>query len=606
LINRLETIEDRSGEWPVMAIGNDWSRSYYDGPFHVFAAPPDRPAISLVFVQSRDGNTGAENPADLGGGPTDQHLLYEGLSRVAADAVLAGSASIGRDAFFTVHHPELVALRRELGLPRHPTQMVISDAGHIDLSARLFSMPEVPVIILAGEQCERTIAPQLRDRPWITIVPIRDSLAAALAVVRVEHRIKRISAIGGRVTATSLVDAGLVQDIYLTTSAIEAGDPNTPWYVGPHAPDLETIVRKREVAEVSPILFEHLVLTQVDGDRREKSRLQEYENAVEGMEEMFTVIDRDYRYLVANRAFVTYRHLDKQRLIGRRVQDLLRPEAWHIVKSRIDECFTSGHVLTYEMQYNYPDIGVRDLSITYFPIGGPSGVSRIACVLRDITDRTRTETALRRLSGQLLRIEDEGRRRLARNLHDTTAQHLAALSLHLSVVNEQLGAGHTRGHRAIAESMVLADTCLREIRTVSYLLHPPELDTLGLRSALVRYVEGFSERSAIQVDLRASDRIGRLSQDIETAIFRIVQECLTNIHRHSGSPTANIDVDRVAGALLLEVRDVGRGMRPDTSPGVGVTSMRERVKELGGQMEIRSNGSGTTVSVTIPTEEPTP
>ena len=219
------------------------------------------PAISLVFVQSRDGNTGASNPADLGGGPTDKLLIYEGLSRVAADAVLAGASSAGHHVFFTINHPELVALRLELGLPRHPTQMVISNEGRLDLSSRVFTTPDVPVILVAGRECERTIAPQLRDRSWITIVPIGESLADAFVTLRRDHHIGRISAVGGRVTATSLIDAGLVQDLYLTTSAIDGGEPNTPWYVGDRFPTLETIVRKKEVAAESPILVEHLAIS---------------------------------------------------------------------------------------------------------------------------------------------------------------------------------------------------------------------------------------------------------------------------------------------------------------------------------------------------------
>jgi riboflavin biosynthesis pyrimidine reductase len=171
-VNRLVTIEDRSREWPLTGIGNAWSRKYYDGPFHVFAAPPDRPAISLVFVQSRNGNTGGNNPSHLGAGITDKCLLYEGLSRVAADAVLAGASTVGDQALFTITQPELVALRLELGFPRHPTQMVISNAGHLNPAGRLFSMPDVPVILVAGPECERTLAPQLADRSWITIVPI--------------------------------------------------------------------------------------------------------------------------------------------------------------------------------------------------------------------------------------------------------------------------------------------------------------------------------------------------------------------------------------------------------------------------------------------------
>ena len=259
-VNRLTTIEDRSSQWPVTPIGNEWSRDHYGGPFHVFDAPPDRPAISLVFVQSRSGNTGASNPADLGGGPTDLHLIYEGLSRVAADGVLAGASSVGHDVFFTINHPELIALRSQLGLPRHLAQMVLSKDGNVDLSARVFSTPDVPVFLLAGDRCVARVCEEVARRPWITTIPTNGDLPATFARLRREHGIGRISAIGGRKTATSLVDEGLVQDLYLTTTAIEAGEPNTPWYVGKRPPRLETIVRKREVTDSSPLLFEHLAI----------------------------------------------------------------------------------------------------------------------------------------------------------------------------------------------------------------------------------------------------------------------------------------------------------------------------------------------------------
>ena len=123
---RLVTVEDHSDHFPVIGIGNAWSREHYDGPFHLHEAPPGYPAISLVFVQTRDGNTCAPNPQALCGGPTDKHLIYEGLSRVAAVGVLAGASSVGHSVLFTVNHPELVALRLDLGFPRHPAQMVMS------------------------------------------------------------------------------------------------------------------------------------------------------------------------------------------------------------------------------------------------------------------------------------------------------------------------------------------------------------------------------------------------------------------------------------------------------------------------------------------------
>ena len=259
-VRRLITMDDDSSRWPVTGIGNDWTRAYYDGPFHLFEPPAGRPAVSLVFVQSRNGNTAADNPSELGGGPTDKHLIYEGLSRVAADGVLAGASTVGHSVFFTVKHPQLVALRRDLGLPRHPVQIVLSERGELDFSARVFSTPDVPVLILAGERCVRRCSLAVQRRRWITIVPTNGDLVATLLTLRRDHGMQRISAVGGRHAATSLVDAGLVQDIYLTTSAIDAGEPNTPWYIGPAPPVLSPIVRKREDTTEQPILFEHLAI----------------------------------------------------------------------------------------------------------------------------------------------------------------------------------------------------------------------------------------------------------------------------------------------------------------------------------------------------------
>lgn len=264
-IRPLVTIEDRSAELPVRPIGNAWSRKYYGGDFHLFEPPPpppSRPAVSLVFVQTRDGNTGADNPGDLGGGPTDLHLIYEGLSRVAANGVLAGASTVGRTVFFTVWHPELVSLRHELGLPRHPAQIVVSNDGRIDLDSMAFNEPEVSVFVLAGAGCRAKHAAEFARRPWVTVVPMDASgLGGALARLRADHGIGRISAVGGRTIATALIDQRLAQDLYLTTSAIDGGEPNTPFYCGKQSPKYSTIVRKTETETTEPITFEHLAVT---------------------------------------------------------------------------------------------------------------------------------------------------------------------------------------------------------------------------------------------------------------------------------------------------------------------------------------------------------
>jgi signal transduction histidine kinase len=230
----------------------------------------------------------------------------------------------------------------------------------------------------------------------------------------------------------------------------------------------------------------------------------------------------------------------------------------------------------------------------------PGGENAVFAMFRDITERKTAEAELRRLSGRLLRLEDQERRRLARDLHDTTAQMLAALSMNLSVVSGSADVLNPRAHASLEEAATLADQCLREVRTLSYLLHPRELDDWGLTPALTRYIDGFIQRSGIQVEVDVSPDLGRLPQDVETAVFRVVQECLTNIHRHSGSRTARLRLIRDPSHLVLEVEDAGHGIGQDAPSGVGIASMRERVQQLNGRLEIDSRPGGTTIRATIP------
>jgi riboflavin biosynthesis pyrimidine reductase len=261
VIAPLVTIEDRSSGYQLQHIGNPWIRQHFDGNFYLFDPPRELPALSLVFVQSRDGNTVVPDPATLGGGPVDFHLIYEGLSRVAADGVLAGAATVGKKVFFSVWHPEIVSLRHELGLPRHPAQVVMSRRGHINLEASLlFNVPEVSVFLMSDEDALRPHQRALADRPWITVVPLaNDDLADGFRRLRREYGLARISVVGGRTVASSLVDAGVIQDLCLTTSARDGGQPNTPFYTGHRVPALVPIVRKQGAAP-SAIIFEHFAV----------------------------------------------------------------------------------------------------------------------------------------------------------------------------------------------------------------------------------------------------------------------------------------------------------------------------------------------------------
>jgi len=260
-IERLSTVFDRCAVSPHIAIGNAWSALHYGGEFCLVDEHPERIALSLVFVQSKDGNTGAADPGALGGGATDKHLIYEGLSRVAADAILAGAGSLHPNALFSVWHPQLIALRAALHLPRHPAQIVVSKRGRLDLTSLLFNVPEVRVILLAGDECIACHGPALRVRPWVRQIRLDgDDLRMALEQLRLEDGIRRISAIGGRYTATRLVDQRLAQDIYLTTTANSGGTPGTPWYTGTRSPRLTVITEKEWFEGGSPVLFQHALI----------------------------------------------------------------------------------------------------------------------------------------------------------------------------------------------------------------------------------------------------------------------------------------------------------------------------------------------------------
>jgi PAS domain S-box-containing protein len=236
----------------------------------------------------------------------------------------------------------------------------------------------------------------------------------------------------------------------------------------------------------------------------------------------------------------------------------------------------------------------------------------VVAVSRDITERKRVEEELRRLSGQILRSQDEERRRIARGLHDSTGQDLVALAAHLAQLRSSIPSTCRESRKLSSVCQLLANRCVREVRTLSYLLHPPMLDEAGLEDAIRHYAGGLAKRIGIKVALEISPCVHRMAPDIEVALFRVVQESLTNIQRHSGSREAKIRIVRDPGKITLDVIDKGAGIPANKRRqngesalrfGVGIPSMQERVKLIGGQLEIDSSGRGTTVRVTIPVSE---
>lgn len=260
-LQRFTTEWDRPDD-SVELIGNDWTRGLFDGPFYAsITRVSDLPATSLVFVQSREGNTGAKNPSTLGGGEADTHLIYEGLSRVAADAVLAGAGTTrGGNVIFSTWHPEIVKLRESFGLPRHPIQIVATQRGIAFDDALIFNVPDVRVVLLTGTQWADAARHALTERPWITPVVMDHPNDLRGAFRRLGTLgVQRISCIGGRTIARHLIDAGLVEELYLTTSPRKGGEPNTPLY--PKALNSRLIVRKHGTGSDTGVVFEHLQLT---------------------------------------------------------------------------------------------------------------------------------------------------------------------------------------------------------------------------------------------------------------------------------------------------------------------------------------------------------
>jgi riboflavin biosynthesis pyrimidine reductase len=243
----------------LTAIGNAWSTEHFDGPFYMTRTAEARPVCSLVFVQSADGNTGARNPTALGGGETDKHLIYEGLSRVAADAVFGGAETLRDSALvLSVWHPQLVELRTSLRLPRHPIQIVATERGVDVDSMLLFNVPEIRVVLVTVPSVAERLRDALRLRPWVSIIAMRrhEGLRSAFEEMA-RMGIRRVSCIGGRTLAAKLLDAGLVDEIYLTTAPRPGGEPNTP--ISPRPWRGALILRKHGSGPEQGVVFEHLL-----------------------------------------------------------------------------------------------------------------------------------------------------------------------------------------------------------------------------------------------------------------------------------------------------------------------------------------------------------
>lgn len=275
------------------------------------------------------------------------------------------------------------------------------------------------------------------------------------------------------------------------------------------------------------------------------------------------------------------------------------------VRQSMRKAWAEGQPFSGVMRFRRPDGVERILHQRGLTVKDSSGkpVGAIG-VVQDVTGQRETEEELRRLSCQLIQTRDSERRRLARELHESAGQSLAALKMTLGCIRDQLPPESGVPQLLLQSSAELADEAIREVRTISYLIHPPMLDEAGLGLALRLYLKGFSQRSGIQVVLEGDETFGRSAQEAEITLFRIVQEALTNVHRHSGSSTAQVRLLREDQKLIVEITDQGRGLpegRGAAKHGVGISGMLERMKHLKGEIEFSSNqGHGTIIRAMLP------
>jgi PAS domain S-box-containing protein len=297
--------------------------------------------------------------------------------------------------------------------------------------------------------------------------------------------------------------------------------------------------------------------------------------------------------------------------IGRPITIIIPTELQQEEREILDKIRKGERINHYETVRLRKDGQRVNVSLTISPVrdtqGRITGASKIA---RDISERKRFEEALKEseFSARLLKVQDEDRRRIARELHDGVGQLLAAISMNVAAVAEERDKLSSDGGRRIEENAALIQQASADIRTVSYLLHPPLLDEMGLSSALKWYIDGFAERSKMNVELEMPPDMGRLPQDSELVLFRIAQECLTNVHRHAKGSSVFVKLSNTGGKLAMEIRDDGQGIDKELqrqiasgqAVGVGLRGMRERVCAIGGTIAIESNENGTAVLVTLP------
>jgi signal transduction histidine kinase len=363
------------------------------------------------------------------------------------------------------------------------------------------------------------------------------------------------------------------------------------------------------------LLAAEFFLLNLEFARHQKTemRAQESREVVDGFFSSstvgFAILDSELRYRRINGILAEMDGLTPETFTGKSLKETFGERLFK-AESIFQEVIHSGvPILDQEISGETPGHPreLRHWLANYFPIHDSRGkVSQVGIIAVDVTARRHAEDALRGLTARLLTIQDQERRRIARELHDSLGQYLAGLKMSLEMLANP---AFQKKETLFAECSGILEKCISETRTLSHLLHPPLLDEAGFASAANWFVRGFSERSGIPVTLDLPPDLSRLPEAIEMALFRVLQESLTNVHRHSKTTSAEIRLQLDAKAVTLEVKDHGQGIpaellrkmkKEGMHAGVGLAGMRERVYELGGRFEIQSDSRGTTVHFSIP------
>jgi PAS domain S-box-containing protein len=327
--------------------------------------------------------------------------------------------------------------------------------------------------------------------------------------------------------------------------------------------------------------------------KRAEERLREYEKAVEGVEDIIGVVDREYRLLLANRHYLKMRNMTREQVVGRLVPEVLGKEVFeNVIKPKLDECFR-GELVRYEARFSYPTVGERDLLVSYFPIEAEDGtIDRAACILHDITDRKSAER-------KVIEAQEQERSRIARELHDDINQRLAMLAIQLERLQGEPSDIQSRARELQKDVIEISS----DVQSLSHELHSSSLEYLGVVAGMKSWCREFAERQRIQVDFQ-SDVANVVAAEIGLTLFRVLQEALHNVIKHSGAKRAEVRLREDSGEIHLTVGDLGFGFEIDVGTqrkGLGLTSMQERVRLVNGTISIDSKPmGGTTIHVRVP------